>query len=70
VTITFDQNQPKARAAREQAFSELARGRTLVAAPHLPFTGLGHIARDGTGYRWFPIEYANRAVAAPGLKVQ
>jgi glyoxylase-like metal-dependent hydrolase (beta-lactamase superfamily II) len=70
VTITFDQNQPKARAVRERAFSEFASARTLVAAPHLPFPGVGHIARDSTNYRWVPIEYANRAPPAAGVKVQ
>jgi glyoxylase-like metal-dependent hydrolase (beta-lactamase superfamily II) len=65
VTITFDQDQPKARAVRKQAFSEFATGRTLVAAPHLPFPGVGHIARDGTGYRWFPVDFVNRAPATP-----
>lgn len=65
VTVTFDKDQPKARVVREQAFSQFAIDRTLIAAPHLPFPGVGHIARDGTGYRWFPIEHANRAVAAP-----
>lgn len=70
VTITYDLDQPKARAVRAQAFADLAKDRTLVAAPHLPFPGVGHIARDGTGYRWFPIEYTNRAPAAAGPKGQ
>lgn len=69
VTVSFDQNQPKARAVRQQAFAAFADGRTLVAAPHLAFPGVGHIARDGAGYRWFPIDYANRA-AAPSNTVQ
>ncbi len=70
VTITFDQNQSEARAVREHAFSTFADGRMLVAAPHLAFPGVGHVARDGTGYRWIPIEYANRTVAATSLDAQ
>ena len=65
VTLTFDQDQPKARAVREQAFSAFASDRILVAAPHLAFPGVGHVARDGTGYGWIPIEYADRAAPAP-----
>ncbi|MBE2992681.1 hypothetical protein IFR23_11710 [Sphingomonas sp. CFBP 13603] len=70
MTITFDENQSKARAVRRLAFSAFADGRTLVAAPHLAFPGVDHIAREGTGYRWIPIEYANRTVAATSLDAQ
>ncbi len=70
MTIKFDQDQSKARAVRQLAFSAFADGRTLVAAPHLAFPGVDHIAREGTGYRWIPIEYANRTVAATSLDAQ
>ena len=70
MTITFDQNQSEAHAVRQPAFSAFADSRTLVAAPHLAFPGVGHVARDGTGYRWIAIEYASRAVAATSLDAQ
>ena len=70
MTISLDENQSKARAVRRLAFSAFADDRTLVAAPHLAFPGVGHVARDGTGYRWIPIEYASRAVAATSLDAQ
>lgn len=60
VTITFDVRQDEARAVRQAAFSRFARDRTLIAAPHLPFPGVGHIAADGSGYRWYPIEHIDR----------
>ncbi|MEP7243153.1 MAG: MBL fold metallo-hydrolase [Gammaproteobacteria bacterium] len=61
VTITFDQNPSQARDVRLNAFTRFAADGTLTAAPHLPFPGVGHIRAEGSGYRWYPIEYADRA---------
>jgi glyoxylase-like metal-dependent hydrolase (beta-lactamase superfamily II) len=61
VTITFDQNPSQAREVRLSAFSRFSADGTLIAAPHLPFPGIGHIRADRAGYRWYPIEYADRA---------
>jgi glyoxylase-like metal-dependent hydrolase (beta-lactamase superfamily II) len=59
ITIVYD--VPKAaEATREQAFSQFANDRELVAAPHLPFPGIGHVRRTGKGYQWVPVEYSNR----------
>lgn len=63
VTITFDVRQQEARSVRKAAFSRFARDRTLIAASHLPFPGVGHIAADGSGYRWYPIEQTDREPA-------
>jgi glyoxylase-like metal-dependent hydrolase (beta-lactamase superfamily II) len=56
VTITFDQDPAAARAAREQSFATFARDHTLIAVPHLPFPGVGHVVRSGDGYRWSPLQ--------------
>lgn len=69
ITITFDLDQEKARDARRNAFDQFAVDRALIAAPHLPFPGVGHIAAEGTGYRWFPIEHADRDPKGLGLKL-
>lgn len=61
VTITFDVRQDEARAVRQAAFSRFARDRALIAAPHLPFPGVGHLAADGAAYRWYPIDHKDRA---------
>ncbi|WP_076071013.1 MBL fold metallo-hydrolase [Sphingomonas montana] len=63
VTITYDVRQDEARIARQAAFRRFARDRALIAAPHLPFPGVGHISADGSGYRWYPIEHKDRAPA-------
>ena len=60
VTITFDQNPSQARDVRLNAFTHFAADGALIAAPHLPFPGVGRIRADGPGYRWYPIEYADR----------
>ena len=60
VTITFDLDQNMARKVRLRAFSDFAAAGTLIAAPHLPFPGVGHIRTDKKGYRWIPVEYGNR----------
>lgn len=72
VTITFDQDQPRARQVRERVFARFAAESTLLAAPHLSFPGVGHIRRDGAGYRWIPIPFADRepSTAAPDLSAK
>jgi glyoxylase-like metal-dependent hydrolase (beta-lactamase superfamily II) len=60
VTIVYDVNPKAAETTREQAFAEFASDRELIAAPHLPFPGVGHVRRAGKGYQWAPVEYGNR----------
>lgn len=62
VTITFDVDQALARIERSSSFAALSGERELVAAPHLSFPGIGHIARDGGAYRFVPVDYVNRDV--------
>jgi glyoxylase-like metal-dependent hydrolase (beta-lactamase superfamily II) len=57
VSIDFDSDQKQAVATREKMLAEAARTRVLVAGMHLPFPGLGHVARDERGYRWVPVEF-------------
>lgn len=60
VTIVYDVVPDQASAVRRQALDLFAQERTLVAAPHLPFPGIGHLRRDGDGYAWVPTEYVDR----------
>lgn len=57
VTISFDSDQKAAAAARKQAFDAAARGHYLVGAAHLQFPGLGHIEKEGNGYKYIPVNY-------------
>ncbi|WP_034912379.1 MBL fold metallo-hydrolase [Erwinia sp. 9145] len=62
ITIAYDEDQNKAAAVRQTAFAQFASQGDLIAAPHLPFPGIGHVAEnDRGGYHWVPVTYTNRA---------
>ncbi|ALM54810.1 MBL fold metallo-hydrolase [Halomonas huangheensis] len=61
VTIAYDVDPEKAASARSTAFSALAEDGELVAVPHMPFPGIGHIRKAHEGYAWVPVDYGNRA---------
>ena len=48
----FEQDRPAARAMRERFFPRAAEEKTLVAATHTPFPGLGRIVSDRGEYHW------------------
>ncbi|MFG6178477.1 MBL fold metallo-hydrolase [Halomonas sp. THAF12] len=60
ITIVYDVDPEMAAEARATQFSSLAQQHDLVAAPHLPFPGVGHIQALEQGYRWVPVGYNNR----------
>jgi glyoxylase-like metal-dependent hydrolase (beta-lactamase superfamily II) len=64
ITITYDVDPAMAVAVRQQALATFADRRTLVAVPHLPFPGVGHFRRMGTGFEWVPVAYSNREVGS------
>ena len=57
VTIGFDSDDKAAYASRKQVFDDAAKNGWLVGGAHLQFPGLGHIAVQGKGYRWMPVNY-------------
>lgn len=59
-TITYDQNPDEAARVRSDAFGGFARDRTLIAAPHLAFPGIGHIRADDGAFTWVPVNFTNR----------
>jgi hypothetical protein len=60
VTITYDVDMAKAATVRREAFADFAKHRTLIAVPHIPFPGVGHIKVSAQGYEWVPVLYQNR----------
>lgn len=58
ITVGFDTDNALAAKSREAAMAEAAKERCLVAGAHLRFPGIGHVAKDGEGYRWFPVNYS------------
>lgn len=57
VTISFDTDEKAAYASRKRVFDEAAKNGWLVGGSHLQFPGLGHLATQGKGYRWVPVNY-------------
>ncbi|WVT76219.1 MBL fold metallo-hydrolase (plasmid) [Sinorhizobium chiapasense] len=57
VFVTFDVDGAAAVATRAVGLADAADGRYLVAGAHLPFPGIGHVARDETLYRFIPWNY-------------
>jgi len=57
VTIAFDSDTRAAKAARQKVFTQAAKDGTLIAAAHLQFPGMGHLAVNGKGYTYEPVNY-------------
>jgi glyoxylase-like metal-dependent hydrolase (beta-lactamase superfamily II) len=53
-TVAFDTDPAMAVATRKKMFNEFVENRTRILGYHLPFPGIGHIAKDGDGFRWVP----------------
>jgi glyoxylase-like metal-dependent hydrolase (beta-lactamase superfamily II) len=57
VTVTYDSDRVGAMAQRDTVFAEAARRGYWIAAAHIAFPGLGHVAaRDGR-FSWIPASY-------------
>ncbi len=60
VAIVYDVDPAAAVAVRRQTFPQFVQDRTLIAVPHMPFPGVGHVRTAGTGFEWVPTAYVNR----------
>lgn len=58
VTIAFDTDSKAAAAQRQKAYADAAKNGYWVAASHLSFPGIGHLRREGKGYRFVPTNYS------------
>jgi glyoxylase-like metal-dependent hydrolase (beta-lactamase superfamily II) len=59
VSIMYDAEPKLAIDVRKKAFADFADKRTLIAAPHLSFPGVGYVRKAGENYQWIPINYEN-----------
>jgi glyoxylase-like metal-dependent hydrolase (beta-lactamase superfamily II) len=59
VTINFDVDLKQAAATRRKEFNEIVAKKYWVAAPHLPFPGIGHVKAAGAEYQYVPANYTN-----------
>ncbi|HKD31445.1 MAG TPA: MBL fold metallo-hydrolase [Xanthobacteraceae bacterium] len=55
--ISFDTDQAMAIATRKRVFDMTVTDKLLIAGSHLPFPGLGHVAKASTGYAYVPLEW-------------
>jgi glyoxylase-like metal-dependent hydrolase (beta-lactamase superfamily II) len=56
--IAFDTDQDLAIATRAKVFDMASTDRLTVAGAHLPFPGIGHVVKSGTGYGYAPLFWA------------
>lgn len=57
VGIIFDSDAKAAADTRRKMLAKLAEQKQLVAGAHLPFPGMGYIDKEGSVYRFHPVEY-------------
>jgi glyoxylase-like metal-dependent hydrolase (beta-lactamase superfamily II) len=56
-SVVFDMDADQARATRRKMLDMAAAERAQVAFYHAPFPATGHIAKDGNGFRFVPIQW-------------
>ena len=55
--VAFDMDPQQAEATRRKFYDMAAADRVLVAGYHWPFPAVGHIEKDGDGYRLHPVTW-------------
>jgi len=60
VTIQFDTDSKAAAAQRKKAYAEAAKQGYWVGVAHISFPGIGHLATEGKGYAWVPVNYSTK----------
>lgn len=57
-SVDFDSDAKQAVATRLKMFKALSASQVWVAAPHLPFPGIGHISQiNSQQYQWIPVHF-------------
>ncbi|GGC43569.1 MBL fold metallo-hydrolase [Siccirubricoccus deserti] len=52
--FSYDTDPKQSAQSRSRMLDRLARDRIAVLSYHFPWPGLGHVAREGSGYGWYP----------------
>jgi len=55
--VGFDTDQAMAIASRKAVLDMAAHDRLMIAGSHLPFPGLGHVAKASAGYAYVPVPW-------------
>ena len=56
--IVFEMDKAAADASRARFFPKAAEERSLLAATHMPFPGVGRIVKDGTALKWLAADWS------------
>lgn len=64
VTIAFDVDPKQAALTRKKTLADAAAGRYWIAGAHMTFPGIGHLSKEGEGYRWVPVTYVNDSIGS------
>jgi glyoxylase-like metal-dependent hydrolase (beta-lactamase superfamily II) len=62
ITVVFDIDPSAAAARRNQLLTKLAGEDVVIAGPHMLFPGLGRLHKEGSGYRWTPVQFTDQWV--------
>lgn len=56
--IMWDHDREQGAQTRARLLDRMATDRLLVTGYHYPFPGIGHVVREGSTYRWMPVDWA------------
>jgi glyoxylase-like metal-dependent hydrolase (beta-lactamase superfamily II) len=56
--LSFDTDQAMAISSRRRVFDMVATDKLMIAGAHLPFPGLGHVAKASAGYTYVPAPWS------------
>jgi glyoxylase-like metal-dependent hydrolase (beta-lactamase superfamily II) len=60
ITVVFDVDATAAAATRNRLLPQLAREKVVIAGPHMLFPSLGRLRKEGNGYIWAPVAFADQ----------
>jgi glyoxylase-like metal-dependent hydrolase (beta-lactamase superfamily II) len=61
IAVKFDSDPEEAVLSRRRQFDAAVEEGYLMAFTHVSFPGVGHLRREGNGYRWYPLPYLDDA---------
>jgi glyoxylase-like metal-dependent hydrolase (beta-lactamase superfamily II) len=64
-SLKYDTSDAAAQRTRRSLLERAAREHLWIGAAHISFPGLGHVRRDGAGYRWIPANYETAPAGQP-----
>jgi glyoxylase-like metal-dependent hydrolase (beta-lactamase superfamily II) len=64
-SLKYDTSDAAAQRTRRSLLERAAREHLWIGAAHVSFPGLGHVRRDGAGYRWIPANYETAPAGQP-----